>query len=74
MCHELPRIVMFLVPVQLLGTVFPGQGCSGVEPGTAMLGATQGCAMRPPWHMGQDMGGHRSAAPLITGGQAVKGR
>lgn len=43
-----------LVPVQLLGTAFPGQGCCDVEPGTAVLGAAQGCAMLPrgPGHEG----------------------
>lgn len=60
-----------LVPVQLLGTAFPGQGCCDVEPGTAMLGAAQGYAMLPCWHVGQDMrdtGLCSATAPLSTGG------
>lgn len=60
-----------LVPVQLLGTAFPGQGCCDVEPGTAVLGAAQGCAMLPRWHVGQDMrdtGLCSATAPLSTGG------
>lgn len=64
--------VDLLVPVQLLATAFPGQGCSSVEPGSAMPGAAQGCAMMPPWHTGQDVAS--PAYPLSTGGQAVKGR